>query len=49
MTIHDKIKDEQYTMILIKTLQNYQPYHQAKLINMNILQMKNYCLLIKKK
>ena len=34
-------------MILIETLQKYQPYHQAKLISMNILQVKN-CLLIKK-
>ena len=29
-------------------MQKYQPYHQAKLISMNILQLKKYCLLIKK-
>ena len=28
---------------LIEKLQNYQPYHQAKLISMNILQVKKYC------
>ena len=30
-------------------LQKYQPYHQAKIINMNILQVKKYWPLIKKK
>ena len=36
-------------MILIEELQKYQPYYQAKLINANILQVKNDCLLIKSK
>ena len=40
MTIDDQIKDE---------MQKYQPYHQAKLINTNILQVKKYYLLIKSK
>ena len=42
MTTNDQIKDEKYKMILIEKLQKYQPYHQAKLINMNILQVKKY-------
>ena len=29
-------------------MQKYDPYHQAKLINMNIVQVKKYCLEIKK-
>ena len=36
-------------MKLIEKLQKYQPYHQAKLINSNTLQVKKYYLLIKKK
>ena len=48
MTIDDQIKDEkiQYD---IENLQKYQPYHQAKLISMNIVQVKKYYLLIKNK
>ena len=34
--------------MIIEKLQIYQPYHQAKLISMNIFQMKKYCLLTKK-
>ena len=49
MTIDDPIVDENYSMILIEKLQKYQPYHQAKLISMNILQVKKYCLLVKNK
>ena len=49
MTIDDQIKDEIYNMILIEKLQKYQLYHQAKLISMNILQLKKYYLLIKNK
>ena len=36
-------------MILIKKLKKYQPNHQVKLINGNILQVKKYYLQIKKK
>ena len=36
-------------MILMEELQKYQPYHQEKLKNMNILQVKKNYLLIKKK
>ena len=49
MTTNDQIKDETYNMILIEKLQKYQPYHQAKLISMNILQVKKYYHLIKNK
>ena len=34
-------------MILTKKLKKYQHYHQVKLINMNILQVKKYYFLIK--
>ena len=49
MTIDDQIRDENYSMVLIEKLQKYRPYHQAKLISMNILQVKKYFLLIKNK
>ena len=49
MTIDDQIRDKNYIMILIKKPQKHQPYHQAKLISMNILRVNKYCLLIKKK
>ena len=49
MTIDDQIKDKDSNMILIENLQKYQPYHQAKLISMNILQLKEYYLLTKNK
>ena len=35
--------------ILAERQQKYQHYHLDKLINMNILQVKKYCLLIKEK
>ena len=49
MTIDDHIEDENYNMILIEKLEIYQPYHQAKIISMNILLVKKYCHLIKSK
>ena len=49
MTINDKIKDEYYNMILIEKLQKYMSDHQAKLISMDILQVKKCYLLIKNK
>ena len=58
MTSDDQIKDEkiQYDInrevLSLKSLSlalKYQPYHQAKLINMNILQVEKYCILIKNK
>ena len=47
MTIEDKIKDEKLNMILTEKLQKYGHYHHAKLINMNILQVRKYYHLIK--
>ena len=44
-----RLRMKKYNMILIGKLQKYQPYHQAKLISMNILQVKLYYLLIKSK
>ena len=44
-----RVRMENYTMTLIEKLREYQLYHQAKLINMNILRVKNYDLLIKNK
>ena len=46
MTIDDKIRDEKYNMILTVKQQKYQHYHQIKLINMNICQVKKHYLLI---
>ena len=45
MTIDDKIKDDD--TILTEKQQEHQFYRQEKLINMNILQVKKYCHLIK--
>ena len=41
MIIDDKIRDKK------EKHQKYQHYHQVKLINMNILQVKKYYLLFK--
>ena len=49
MTIDNQIREEDYSMISIEKLQKYQPFLQAKLTSMNILQVKKYCLLIKNK
>ena len=46
MTIDEQIRDAK-NMMLIEKQQKYQPYHQAKLISMNILQVKKYYLLSK--
>ena len=40
---------ENDNMILTEKQQKYQGYHLEKMINMNILQVKKYCLLIKDK
>ena len=42
MATDDQIKDKNYNMTLTEKLQKYQPYHQAKLINMSILLVKKY-------
>ena len=38
---------DDHNTILIEKLPKYQPYYQAKLISMNILQVKLCCHLIK--
>ena len=47
MTIADKMRDEKLQYDIKEKQQKYQHYHQAKLINMNILQVKKHCPLIK--
>ena len=49
MTIDDKIKNENLQYDINREAAKYQHYHQVKLINMNILQAKKYCHLIKVK
>ena len=49
MATDDKIKDENYNLILKGKEQKYQHYYQVKLINRNILQLKEYQLLIEDK
>ena len=46
MTINDQIRNENYSMTLVEKQPKYQLYHQAKLINMNILLVKIYYHLI---
>ena len=47
MTIDDKIRDEKLQYDINRKAAKYQLYHQEKLINMNVLQVKKYYLLIK--
>ena len=47
MTIDDSVKN--CNMISTEKQRKYQHYHPEKLINMNILQVKKYCLLIRDK
>ena len=47
MTIDDKIKDEKLQHDISREAAKYQHYHQVKLINKNILQVKKYYHLIK--
>ena len=49
MTIDNQIRYENYNTILTDKLLTYQPYHQEKLISMNILLVKKYHHLIKNK
>ena len=48
MTTYDQIKDE-YDMISTEKLKKSQPYHQAKLVSMNILQVNKILPSNKKK
>ena len=45
----DQIKDEKLQYDINREAAKISSYHQAKLINMNILQVKKYYLLIKSK
>lgn len=47
MTIDQKLKIKMQNTILVEKQQKYLPYHQAKLINMNILQANKYYLQVK--
>ena len=47
MTIDDMIRDEKLQYDINREVIKHQLYRQVKLINMNILQTKQYCLLIK--
>ena len=49
MTIDDQIKDEKLQYDINGETAEISSYHQAKLIKMNILQVKRYYLLIKNK
>ena len=42
-----RLEMKNYNTILTEKQQKYQSYHQEKLINMNMLQMKKYYLPIK--
>ena len=43
-----RLQMKKYSMTLTKKQHNNQHYHKVKLIDMNVLQVKKYCLLIKK-
>ena len=45
--MRNRLEMKNYNMVLTEKLQKYQSYHQAKSINMNILQVKKCYLLIK--
>ena len=49
MTIDDKITDGNYNTVLTEKLQKCQHFHLETLINMNILQVKEYYLPIEDK
>ena len=49
MTINDKIRDEKLQYDINREAAKLSAYHLEKLININILQVKNYYLLIKEK
>ena len=44
-----RLKMKSYNMTLTEQQQKRQHYYQKKLINIDILQVKKYCLLIKDK
>ena len=44
-----RLEMKNYDMILTEKQQKYRHYDEVKLININILEVKKYCLLIKGK
>ena len=42
-----RLEEKKCNIILTEKQQKYQHYHLEKLINLNILQVKKYCVLIK--
>ena len=49
MKVDDKIGMKNYNTMSIGKQQKYHHFNQVKLINMNILQVKKYCLPMKDK
>ena len=49
MTTDEKIRDEKLQYDINREKEKYQHYHLEKLINMNILLVKKYCLLTQEK
>ena len=49
MTTEDQIRDEEMQYDINREAAKYRVYHQVKLISMNILMVKKYCLLINNK
>ena len=47
MSVDDKIRNEKLQYDINRQAAKYQHYHQEKLININILQVKKYYLVIK--
>ena len=46
MAIYDKIGDEKLQYDINREAAKIQHYHLEKLLNINILQVKKYCILI---
>ena len=44
-----RLEKKTYNFILTEKQQNFQHYHPVKLLNINILQVKKYCLVMKDK
>ena len=49
MTHDDRLEMKKHNITLTEKQQKFQQYHLEKLITMNILKVKKYCLLIKDK
>ena len=47
MTIDNQVRNEKLQYAINREAVKNQPYHQKKLLSMNILQVKKYCLSLK--